>query len=94
MASCLPSMISLKLRTVSSTLTYAPGMPVKLSATWKGCERKRCTLRARATVSLVLVGELVDAEDGDDVLQVLVALQDALDALGHVVVLLADDARG
>src|ERR1035438_7927756 len=52
MASCLPSMISLKLRTVSATFTYAPEMPVKTSATWNGCDRKRCTLRARATVVL------------------------------------------
>jgi hypothetical protein len=42
---------------------------------------------------LVLLGELVDAEDGDDVLEVLVALQDLLDAGGHGVVLLADVAR-
>ena len=40
---------------------------------------------------LVLVGELVDAEDGDDVLQLAVALQDLLDLRGDVVVLLADD---
>jgi hypothetical protein len=32
---------------------------------------------------LVVFGELVDAEDGDDVLQVLVALQDLLDASGE-----------
>src|SRR5919204_3860275 len=42
---------------------------------------------------LVLVAQLVDAEDGDDVLQVLVALQHALDALRDVVVLLAHHAR-
>src|SRR5882757_363987 len=42
---------------------------------------------------LVLFGEFVDAEDGDDVLEVLVALQNLLHALGDVVVLLADDAR-
>src|SRR5919202_4693189 len=42
---------------------------------------------------LVLVGELVDAEDRDDVLQLLVALQDLLDARGDLVVLLADDVR-
>lgn len=29
-----------------------PGEPVKISATWKGCERKRWILRARATVCL------------------------------------------
>ena len=40
---------------------------------------------------LVLVGKLFDAKDGDDVLQVLVALQHALDATGNVEVLLADD---
>jgi hypothetical protein len=40
---------------------------------------------------LVLFGELVHAEDGDDVLQVLVALEDLLDAAGDGVVALADD---
>src|ERR1039457_3074768 len=40
---------------------------------------------------LVLVGELVDAENGDDVLEILVALQGALDHLGDLVVVLADD---
>src|ERR1019366_3297201 len=40
---------------------------------------------------LVLVGELVDAENGNDVLEILVALQGAFDHLGHVVVVLADD---
>ncbi len=42
---------------------------------------------------LVLFGELVDAQDGDDVLQVAVALEDALDLASRVVVLLADDVR-
>src|SRR4051794_3720432 len=40
---------------------------------------------------LVLVRELVDAEDGDDVLELLVALEDLLDLVSHVEVLLADD---
>src|SRR5918998_5147508 len=40
---------------------------------------------------LVLLGELVYAEDGDYVLQLLVALQDVLDLLGDLVVLVADD---
>ena len=40
---------------------------------------------------LVLVGELVHAEDGDDVLELLVALEDLLDARRGLVVLLADD---
>src|ERR671932_479469 len=42
---------------------------------------------------LVLVRELVDAEDRDDVLQILVALQDLLDARGGLVVLVRDDPR-
>src|SRR6478735_3776028 len=35
---------------------------------------------------LVLFGELIDAEDGDDVLELLVLLQDLLDPDGRVVV--------
>src|SRR5512132_2569696 len=40
---------------------------------------------------LVLVGQLVDAEDRDDVLQLAVALQGLLDLGGDVVVLVAED---
>src|SRR5665213_887578 len=43
--------------------------------------------------NLVLFTELVDAEDRDDVLQVLVALEDLLDAVRDVEVLLADVLR-
>ena len=78
---------------VSASSTNTPGEPVNTSATWKGCDRKRSILRARATVSLVLFRELVHAEDGDDVLELLVALQDLLHLAGDGVVLLADDAR-
>ena len=35
---------------VCSKLTYLPGEPVKISATKNGCDKKRSTLRARATV--------------------------------------------
>ncbi len=42
---------------------------------------------------LVLVRELVHAEDGDDVLQVAVALEDLLHARRRLVVLVRDDAR-
>jgi hypothetical protein len=41
----------------------------------------------------VLFGQLVHAQDGDDVLQVLVLLQGLLDARAMLVVPLADDAR-
>ena len=40
---------------------------------------------------LVLVGELVDPEDRDDVLQLLVALEHLLDLVGDAEVLLAED---
>ena len=49
-------------------------------------------MRARGDRELVLFRELVHAENGDDVLQRLVGLQDALDLAGDVVMLLADDA--
>src|SRR3954453_19716660 len=42
---------------------------------------------------LVLLGELVDAEDGDDVLQVVVLLQDPDDLAGDAVVLVAHVLR-
>src|SRR5215469_5053761 len=42
----------------------------------------------------VLFGQLVDTEDGDDVLQLGVALQDPLRLAGDGVVLLADVGRG
>src|SRR3990172_4315222 len=42
---------------------------------------------------LVLFGELFRAEDGDDVLEVSVALEDGLHASGGVVVVLADEPR-
>mmetsp|Transcript_38402 Transcript_38402/g.120959 ORF Transcript_38402/g.120959 Transcript_38402/m.120959 type:complete len:569 (+) Transcript_38402:1788-3494(+) len=42
---------------------------------------------------LVVLGELVHAEDGDDVLQRLVVLQHLLHAARNLVVLVADDAR-
>src|SRR5688500_18457256 len=42
---------------------------------------------------LVFFGKLVDAQDGDDVLQLLIALQNLLDTHCDVVVLLADVER-
>src|SRR5207302_566886 len=43
---------------------------------------------------LVLLRELVQAEDGDDVLELLVALEHLLDPLGHLVVVLAHHLGG
>ena len=61
----------------------------------------KCVLREEtldsprpADDNLVLLGQFVDAEDGDDVLQFLVALQDLLGSLRDVVVILADVCSG
>ena len=54
---------------------------------------KRWRRRARETVTLSSSRELVHAQDGDDVLEVLVALQGALHLARHVEVLLAHDPR-
>ena len=43
--------------------------------------------------ALVFVGKFFDTENGDDVLQVLVALQNRFHAARHGVMLRADDAR-
>ena len=59
----------------------------------EGLRKEALHLAGAGDGDLVLFGELVDTEDGDDVLKVLVTLEDLLDALSHVVVLLADDAR-
>src|SRR5262245_53934339 len=40
---------------------------------------------------LVFIGEFVDTQDGDDVLQVLITLQDSFDNLSAIVVVLAED---
>ena len=69
---------------VSARVTNLPGDPVNTSATWKGCDKKRSILRARATASLVVFGKLIHAENGDDVLQRFVTLQDGLHLACHV----------
>src|ERR1700733_12854785 len=43
--------------------------------------------------ALIVLGELLDAQDRDDVLQVLVALEPLLNAAGYGVVFFADDLR-
>ena len=63
------------------------------SATKNGCDRKRSILRARTPPSCPLRTSSVDVEDGDDVLQRLVALQHLLHLPRDAVVLLADDQR-
>ena len=59
----------------------------------EGLRQEALDLAGAGDGELVVLGELVHAEDGDDVLQALVALQDALDVAGDLVVLLADHHR-
>src|SRR3974377_340552 len=65
----------------------------KLLGHEEGLREKALNLAGTRHRQLLFFAEFVDAEDGDDVLQVLVALQDFFHRLGGVVVLLADDAR-
>ena len=70
--------------------------------TWQTCKLfcngKRLREEALHTTcavhgQLVLVGELVHAKDGDDVLKLLVTLQNLLDTLCTLVMLLSYDQR-
>ena len=61
------------------------------SATKNGWRQELLDLAGARDDQLVLLGQLVHAEDRDDVLEVLVALQDLLDVARDAVVLLADD---
>ena len=78
---------------VSSSLTYLPVHARELLGDEERLREELLHLARTRDGELVLLGELVHAEDGDDVLEVLVALQNALDLTGHTVVLLADDRR-
>src|SRR5690606_24904326 len=42
---------------------------------------------------LVVLAQFVEAENGDDVLQILITLQNTLDLLRRIVMLVADDLR-
>src|SRR5947209_6220412 len=59
----------------------------------EGLREEALNLSRARDYKLVLFRKLVESEDGDDVLQIFVALQDLLDGLRRVVVRLADDAR-
>ena len=59
----------------------------------EGLAEEALDLAGAAHGALVLFAQLINAEDGDDVLEILVALQDALHAQGDGVVTLADDLR-
>ncbi len=91
MSSCSPSTRLRKLDTVSATATTSPGRAGELLGDVERLAQEALDLAGAVDLELVLVGELVDAEDGDDVLQLLVALQHLLDVGRRPVVLLAED---
>jgi len=87
MSSYLPSMISLKLRTVSRSLHTARHAG-KLLGHVEGLRQEFLHFSGASHGELVFFRKLVDAQNRNDVLQILVALQNLLHALGHVVVIL------
>ena len=94
MSSHSPSTMAAKLRTVSSTRMYTPGLPRELLGHMERPARGNCcSLRARSTVRRCSSESSSMPRDGDDVLQVGVLLQDLLHLHRHAVVLLAHDAR-
>src|SRR3954469_6864942 len=68
-----------------------PGQPGELLADEKWLRHEALDAPGAADGQLVFFRQLVDAEDRDDVLQVLVALQDLLDLAGDIVMLVADN---
>ena len=73
---------------VSASFTYLPGEAGELLGHVERLRKEPLDLARARHRQLVLVGKLVDAQNGDDVLQVLVALQNALHRLRRVVVVL------
>jgi hypothetical protein len=84
----------LKERTVSATSTYLPLHAGELFGHVEGLGEEALDLAGAGDGQAVLFGQFVHAQNRDDVLQFLVALQDLLHAAGDLVVLFADDLGG
>ena len=93
MSSSLPSRISSKPAIVSLRLTSLPCEAGELRGDEERLREELLDLAGARDDELVVLAELVHAEDGDDVLQILVLLQRLLDAARDAVVPLADDLR-
>ena len=57
----------------------------------EGLRKESLNLPGSGDLQLVLLGQLVHTQDGDDVLKGLVVLQDLLHATGDAVVLVSDN---
>ena len=86
-------MIARKLRIVSSSFTYLPGRARELLGDEVRLREEALDAARAGDDDLVLVRQLVHAEDRDDVLQVRVALEDLLHERRDLVVLVGDDSR-
>ena len=67
--------------------------PGKLGGDVEGLREELLHLPGARHRELVIFTQFVETKDGDDVLQVFIALQQLLHALGHIVMLLPHDAR-
>ena len=67
--------------------------PLAGGGEWRHLREEALDLARARDGELVVLGELVHPEDGDDVLERLVVLEHLLDRDGGVVVLVPDDAR-
>ena len=59
----------------------------------EGLREETLDLTGAADRLFILLGEFLHAHDGDDILKLPVALQNALDGTGDLIVLLPDDLR-
>ncbi len=79
---------------MSSSFTYLPLNPVNCSGDVERLREEALDLAGALHEHLVVLGELVHAENRDDVLQILVALQHLLHALRDRVVILRRESCG
>ena len=86
------SQISSKLRERVGDLGVVALLAGELLGDEERLAEEALDLAGPADDELVLFGQFIDAQDGDDVLQVAVALEHALHLAGDAVVLFADDA--
>jgi hypothetical protein len=93
MWSSSPFTIILKLRMLSAERHVLARDARELLGDVEGLRQEALDLARARHRDLVVLGQLVDAQDGDDVLQVLVLLEDLLHRARDVVVLLPDHAR-
>ena len=78
---------------VSSTLTYLPSRPLNCCGDEERLRKEAFDLASTRDGLLILVGEFFDAQDGDDVLQFLIALEHGFHGARNAVMLLAQNAR-